>query len=126
MAVRMSTVSPRSVTAAHATAAAGASAARGRGAPEAAARRGGREHRDPAHHVLGLAARAAGGVVAHREEPFEEVPAGRAFVLVERHGRSVTGSAYAVVPPPVFGAKREYSQSRMTATTMPPIHAMPR
>ena len=34
--------------------------------------------------------------------------------------------AYAVVPPPVFGAKREYSQSRMTATTMPPIHAMPR
>ena len=68
----------------------------------------------------------AGRVVAHREEPFEEVPAGRAFVLVERHGWSVTGSAYAVVPPPVFGAKREYSQSRMTATTMPPIHAMPR
>ena len=89
VAVRMSTVSPRSVTAAHAAAAACAPAARRRGAPEAAARRGGREHRDPAHHVLGLAARTSGRVVAHRTEPFEEVPAGRTFVLVERHGWSV-------------------------------------
>lgn len=123
--VRISTVSRRSVTATHAVAAAGAPAARRCRAAEAAARRGGREHRDPPHHVLGLAARAAGGVVTHREEPLEEVSAGRAFVFVERHGRSVTG-AYAVVLPPAFGAKREYSQSMMTATTVPPIHAIPR